>query len=134
MRGLLTLLSALRTVFFLLDCLTQPQYEGFGLVLLYLILSCLLFASMWQVLYCRGNRGAVDLRQREGGKDLGGWGGGKTMVWIYCMSTFSLTEKRRRGKVKRRRRRRAHSSFNLDFNFIKFNLKFNSQMTNQFGG
>lgn len=74
-RGLLTLLSALRTVFFLLGCLTQPQYEGFGLVLLYLILSCLLFASMWQVLYCRGNRGAVDLRQREGGKDLGGWGG-----------------------------------------------------------
>lgn len=69
-----------------------------------------------------------------GGQGQRGKEGRKTMVWIYCMSTFSLTEKRRRGKVKRRRRRRAHSSFNLDFNFIKFNLKFNSQMTNQFGG
>jgi hypothetical protein len=45
--GPLTLLSALGTLFLLIGCFVQLQYEGFCLVLLYLVWCCL------AVVFCR---------------------------------------------------------------------------------
>lgn len=41
----LTLLPVLGALLLLLDCLVQPQCEGFCLVVLYLILSCVAVVS-----------------------------------------------------------------------------------------
>lgn len=57
----LTLLPTLETLFILLDCFVQPHYEGFQLVLLYLVFFFYLFFPVWlsslEYLYFSGERG-----------------------------------------------------------------------------
>lgn len=55
--------------------------EGFCFVLLNLaFFMCLLEACS----LLKGNRGGIDLRERESG-GLGGMERGKAMVWMYCL-------------------------------------------------
>lgn len=51
-------------LFLLLGCLFQPQYEGFDLVLVCLVLSCLVVISWRTLLFWTGNRGGIDLGKR----------------------------------------------------------------------
>jgi hypothetical protein len=62
----LTLFPVPVTLFLVLGCLVQSQYEGFYLVLLYHVLSCQGVISWMTVLFSRGNQGKVDLGEREG--------------------------------------------------------------------
>jgi hypothetical protein len=76
----LTLLPALGNLFFLV-CLVQLQYDFFlNFTLLYFILSCFVI-SQKPILFekQRGSRSGVE----EGGKELGGVGGGKTHLHIW---------------------------------------------------
>lgn len=61
----LIFLPALGTLFLLLGCFVQPRYEGFCLVALYLVLSCLAVVSCRPDLFWRGNGRGVDLGREE---------------------------------------------------------------------
>lgn len=69
--------------------------EGFCFVLLnlaFIHVCCLLEACS----LLKGNRGRIDLREREGG-GLGGMERGKAMVWMYCLREkiyFQLKEEK----------------------------------------
>lgn len=60
----LILLPDLGTLFFLLCCPVHPRYEGFCLVLLYLVLSCFIVVSWRPTFFLKGSRRGVDLGKR----------------------------------------------------------------------
>lgn len=88
----LALLPAIGTLFLLLVFLVQPRYEGFDLVLLYLVSlfgRCLLEVC----LFLKVNGGRVDLKERGAVGDLGEVEGGKTVVRIYYIKEESIFNK-----------------------------------------
>lgn len=85
----LWLFCLLLRFFILLCCLVQPPNKGVCLILLWLILLCSVIISYRTALFWREQRES----EFEGGRglgDLGGMGGGETVVTMYCMRNFQL--------------------------------------------
>lgn len=76
----LTLLPVFGTLFLSLGCLDKLHYEGFCLVLLYFVLSCLVIVS-WRpaLIWRKMMRGDVDLGKRRDGRSLAE--SGKKNLW-----------------------------------------------------
>lgn len=79
----LALSPALKTCFLLLGCLAQPRSEGFTLVFLYLVLSCLAIISWRPGLFWRGN-GEVGRGQRGGSVSWEEQKEGR--LWLRCIA------------------------------------------------
>lgn len=66
----LTLLPTLETLFILLDCFVQPHYEGFQLVLLYLVFFLFFYFFLFGCLHLNictflGKEGGVERNSKE---------------------------------------------------------------------
>ena len=73
----LTLLPTLETLFFLLVCLVQLRYEGFYLVLLYLVLSYLVALS-WRPVFSK-----KEIKGKQiWGRGKVGWNWEEWMLWL----------------------------------------------------
>jgi hypothetical protein len=86
----LTLLPALRTLFLLIGCLVQPQYERFHLVLLFLVLFCLVVVPWRPNPFWREKWRGTGSRGQDRWKHLGEVEGGDTVVRMYCTKEESI--------------------------------------------
>lgn len=67
----------------------QAQCEGFCLVFFHLV-CCDWLLSLGCLFFFEGKQMRVDLREREGGRELGGVAGRETIVRMHCMREESI--------------------------------------------
>ena len=82
-------------------CYDQPRYEGFYLVLLYLLLSCLVVVSWRLALFLKGHRRKVDLRKRGAEGNLENMERGETVLSIYYRRKIMLNKRKKENKRKK---------------------------------
>lgn len=99
-------MSTLGALSLLLGCLVQPQWDGFCLISLYLILSCWFYFLEDCSILMRDKKGP----ELEGCRGTGGVEGRETIARIYHMRKESIFNNRKKWKRIKRPNKYKHSS------------------------